>query len=112
MMSDIRLTNEQWIKIRDYLKTDPNAYVGDEAKCRRFLEAIKWINRSGSQWRLLPEAFGNWNSVYKRFARWCKSGVWERLLAHFAQDADLETLIVDSTIVRTHPCAAGAKKKR
>jgi transposase len=111
-MTDVRLNDEQWIKIRDYLKTDPNAYVGKEAECRLFLEAVKWISRSGSQWRLLPKEFGNWNSVYKRFARGCKAGVWERMLEHFAQDPDTESLMIDSTIVRAHPCAAGAEKKR
>lgn len=111
-MTDVRLNNEQWIKIRDYLKTDPNAYVGNESECRRFLEAVKWISRSGSQWRLLPTEFGNWNTVYKRFARWCKASVWERMLAYFAQEPDMESLMIDSTIVRAHPCAAGAEKKR
>lgn len=111
-MTDTRLNDEQWIKIRDYLKQDPNAYVGKEGQCRLFLEAVKWISRSGAQWRLLPPEFGNWNSVYKRFVRWCKAGVWERMLAHFAQEGDMESGMIDSTIVRAHPCAAGAEKKR
>jgi transposase len=111
-MTDVRLTDQEWEKIRDFLKQDPNAYVGNEGECRRFVEAVKWISRSGAQWRLLPAEFGNWNSVYKRFARWCKQGVWERMLAYFADDPDLESGMVDSTIVRAHPCAAGAEKKR
>src|SRR5262245_21911260 len=101
-MTDTRLTDEQWKNIRDFLKDDPNAYVGNEAECRRFLEAVKWISRSGAQWRLLPTEFGPWNTVYKRFVRWCKAGVWERMLAHFAQAADMENGMIDSTIVRAH----------
>lgn len=111
-MTDVRLTDTQWIQIRDFLSQDPHAYVGDESQCRRFLEAVKWIGRSGSQWRLLPVEYGKWNSVYKRFARWCAAGVWERMLAYFAAEPDLENGMIDSTVVRAHPCAAGAEKKR
>ena len=111
-MTDVRLTDDQWTKVRDFLKQDPNAYVGNEAECRRFVEAVKWISRSGAQWRLLPAEYGNWNSVYKRFARWCDRGVWERMLEHFAVDPDMENGMVDSTIVRAHASAAGATKKR
>ncbi len=111
-MSDVKLSDEEWKNIRDFLQQEPNAYVGNEVKCRRFLEAVKWISRSGSQWRLLPIEFGNWNSIYKRFVRWCQAGVWERMLAYFAQTADMENGMIDSTIVRAHPCAAGTEKKR
>lgn len=112
-MTTVRLTDEQWDKVRAFLDADPRAYVGqDEQTCRRFVEAVIWIDRSGAQWRLLPEEYGNWNSVYKRFARWCDHGVWERMMAHFAQDADFEHGILDGTVVRAHACAAGAEKKR
>ena len=112
-MSDVRLTDDECTKVRDFVKQDPNTYIGkDEQACRRFVEAVKWMSRSGAQWRLLPAEYGNWNSVDKRFVRWCKAGVWERMLAHFAADPDMENGMIDSTIVRAHPCAAGAQKKR
>jgi len=112
-MTDVRLTDDQWRQIRDFLRQDPNAYVGkDEQACRRFVEAVKWISRSGAQWRLLPAEYGNWNSIYKRFVRWCHAGVWERMLTYFAGNPDMENGMIDSTIVRAHPCAAGAQKKR
>lgn len=109
-MTDVKLTDDQWTKIRDFLRQDANAYVGNEASCRRFVEAVKWISRSGAQWRLLPSELGNWNSVFKRFRRWCDNGVWKRMLDHFADEPDMERGMIDSTIIRAHPCAAGAEK--
>lgn len=110
-MTDIRLSDEDWGKLREFLRQEPHAYLGrDDTSCRRFLDAVKWMSRSGAQWRLLPAEFGAWNSVYKRFVRWCETGVWERMLAACANDPDLEHGMLDATIVRAHPCAAGAQK--
>ena len=111
-MRTVKLTDDQWTAIRDFLRQDPNAYVGNAANCRRFVEAVLWISRSGAQWRFLPAEFGKWNSVYKRFTRWCDNGVWGRMLDYFADDPDMENGMIDSTIVRAHACAAGAEKKR
>ena len=111
-MATVELPDEQWWKILQFLRDCPEVYVGQEPDCRRLVEGMLWVARSGAQWRLLPQKYGKWNSVYQRFARWCDKGVWERMHHHFIQDPDLEHLIIDSTIVRAHPCAAGASSKR
>ncbi len=111
-MTNVKLHDDQWMKIQQYLRASRQVKVGSARKCRRFVEAIVWVARSGAQWRLLPREYGKWNSVYKRFARWCDGGVWDQMLTHFASDPDMENVLVDSTIVRAHPSAAGAQKKR
>ena len=105
------LQEDQWTKILIFLRNHARVYVGNEVDCRRFVEGVLWIMRSGAQWRFLPAEYGAWNSVYKRYARWCDHGVWEAMHEHFAEDPDMESVILDSTVVRAHPCAAGALKK-
>jgi len=110
-MTTITLREDQWDKILHFLRQSKKVYVGQAAACRRFLEGVLWISRSGAQWRLLPAHYGKWNSVYKRFGRWCAAGVWEAMFAQFSSDPDMENVMIDSTVIRAHPCAAGAPQK-
>lgn len=102
------LSDKQWNRILDFLWTQPNIRIGNDDKCRTFVEGALWMLRSGAQWRLLPAGFGLWNSVYKRFIRWARFGIFTNMLDHFADDADREWLAFDSTTIRAHICAAGA----
>jgi transposase len=104
------LTDEQWATLWACLARHPRVYVGRPEACRRFLDAVLWVLRSGAQWRFLPAELGRWNSVFKRFARWGERGVWTDLHRHVAQDPDWQEVFLDSTIVRAHACAAGQKK--
>ncbi len=107
---NVKLTDEQWQKILPVLKSFPEIRLGAGRDCRRFLEAVLWITRSGSQWRLLPKQYGKWNSVFKRFDRWSELGIFDKLFAQVSSDRDLEYLLIDSTIVRAHASSAGAQK--
>jgi len=103
------LRADQWNRVAPLLpgkETDPGRTADDN---RLFVEAVLWIARTGAPWRDLPERYGKWNSVYQRFNRWAKAGVWERVFETL-QDPDLEWLMIDSTVVRAHQHAAGQKK--
>ena len=79
---------------------------------RRFREAVLYRYRAGIPWRDLPERFGDGKNTHRRFSRWARAGVWERVFQHLAADADNEYAIIDSTIVRAHQHSAGAPKKK
>jgi putative transposase len=109
--SEVRLmlSDEQWARIEPMTAGKP----GDRGKSGRdnrlFVEGVLWIARTGSPWRDLPTAFGRWNSVYRRFWRWDRRGVWRRMFTALSDDPDFEYLILDSTVVRAHQHAAGAR---
>ncbi len=105
------LSEAQFARVYGLLRREPKIHTKDRERERRFLEAVYWIDRSGAQWRFLPQEYGEWNSVYKRFARWDDLGVWERVFAGVADDPDLQAVMIDATVVRAHACAAGAPKK-
>jgi transposase len=79
---------------------------------RLFVDAVLYQYRVGIPWRDLPERFGDFRVVHLRHSCWSKSGVWERIFAALAHDADNEYVMIDSTIVRAHQHSAGAKRGR
>lgn len=74
---------------------------------RQVVEGIAWKYRTGAPWRDVPERFGPWNTVFKRFDRWAKDGTWQRILTTVQARSDaagrLDWVVsIDSTIVRVH----------
>lgn len=103
------LRDDQWARIKELLPGREGS-VGVTAKDNRlFVEAVIYRYRTGIPWRDLPARFGNWNSIARRHRRWSVGGVWEKVFAHLAADADNEYAEIDSTIVRVHQHASGAK---
>lgn len=76
---------------------------------RLFFEEVLWIVRTGAPWRDIDPALGVWNSIFQRFNRWSKKGVFERIFASLSDDPGFEYAIVDGTIVRVHQHGTGAK---
>lgn len=110
-MKTRKLNDKKWAKLYSFLRLTPQIHTGNEQKTRTFVEGVYWIMRTGAPWRDLPLEFGKWNTVYNRCADWADKGVWEKMFSHFSDDPDMEWILLDSTIVRAHPCAAGAPQK-
>jgi transposase len=70
-----------------------------------------WVLRSGAHWHDLPDRYGKYKSVHKRFSRWATSGVWEKVFQQLVGDRKNQHLMIDSTIVRAHQQAATGRKK-
>src|ERR1700748_55740 len=105
------LRDDQWSRI-EHLLPGRAGSVGVTADNRLCVEAVLFRYRAGIPWRDLPERFGDWKNVHRRFSRWAQSGVWKRVFDLLADDADNEYAMIDSTIVRAHQHNAGAPKKR
>ena len=105
------LTDRQWARLAPALQGDPRKGGRPPVKANRStVEGILWIARTGDPWRDLPPEFGKWNSVYQRFRRWTKAGVFEQLFNSLAQELQLDTLMVDGTFVKVHQHGTGAPK--
>jgi putative transposase len=102
------LMDQQWEKIEPLLpgrKGDPGRSGADN---RLFVNAVLFVARTGIPWRDLPERFGCWNSVWRRYDRWCAAGVWARL-AKVLGEPDLDELHLDSTTIKAQHSAAGSR---
>ncbi|MGK6317861.1 IS5 family transposase [Neorhizobium sp. DT-125] len=103
------LSDAQWDKIALLLPGkagDPGRTGSDN---RIFVNGCLWVLRSGAHWRDLPERYGKWKTVHKRFSRWCHAGIWERVFEALTVDRNNQYLMIDSTIVRAHQQAASGK---
>jgi transposase len=108
-ISRYELSDVQWERIALLLPgkvSDPGRTGVDN---RLFLNGVLWVLRSGAHWRDLPERYGKWKSLHKRFTRWAKAGVWERVFASLIKDRNNQYLMLDSTLVRAHQQAATGK---
>lgn len=103
------LRDDQWERVKDLLPGGRKGKRGPRLQNRLFLDAILWFARSGGRWKDLPERFGQSDTIKRRYYRLVDRGVFDQILDRLAQDADLEWLMIDSTIVRAHHRAAGAR---
>ncbi len=107
-MSRYDLTDFEWRVIQPLLPNKPRGVprVDD----RRVLNGIFWVLRSGAPWADLPECYGPRTTVYTRFNRWRKAGVWDRLMDAIVEDHDGDVQMLDTSVVRVHQQGAAAKR--
>jgi len=103
------ISDKEWEHIKPYLAGQPGQWGGIAKDNRAFINAVFWILRTGAPWRDLPPDYGKWNTVWKRFRRWAKSGFWGELLEKLTVEPDFEWLMIDGTYIKAHPHSAGAR---
>jgi transposase len=109
------MTDAQWERLRPLLPPEKPMAGRPNRDHRTVINGILWIGRTGAPWRDLPERYGRWTTVYSRFYRWTKVGLWQKILEVVQREADVEGQLdwqmhyVDATVVRAHQHAAGAK---
>ncbi len=103
------LSDAQWARIEPLCagREGDRGRTGEDN--RRFVEGVLWIGRTGAPWRDLPSRHGKWNTVFVRFRRWTKKGVFDRIFKELSSDLDFGEVQVDGTNVRVHQHATGKK---
>ena len=114
-MKRYELNAGQWKKIEGMLPGRAGSVGVTARDNRQFVNGVLWVLRSGAQWKDLPTGYGNWKSTHKRFTRWGRSGIWERIFQTLVKDPDNTYVMIDSTIIRVHQqavCGKGGTKTR
>jgi len=105
------MSNKEWAFFEPFVTARGPRRGRPAGNHRLVLDGIFWIARTGAPWRDLPDDFGKWSSVYRQFRRWSVSGLWDAMLEalNATGAAQSSVQMIDSTIVRAHQHAAGAK---
>ena len=111
-MTRYGLRDDQWGRIKDLLPGKPGDVGVTAGDNPRFVEAALYRWCAGIPWRDLPERFGDWKNTHRRFSRWAKTGIWERLFQHLATDADNEYAMIDRPSCGLTSSPAPVPKKR
>ena len=107
-MARFDLTEFEWGSIQPHLPNKPRGVPRVDDK--RVLNGIFWVLRSGARWSDLPERYGPPTTIYNRFNRWRKAGVWDRLMDAISKAHKGEVQMIDSSVVRVHQHAAAVKR--
>ena len=107
-MARFDLTDEEWAISGPLL---PKQGRGPKRKDdRKILNGIFYILRTGAPWRDLPERYGPRTTVYNRYVRWARRGIWRAIFEVLAQECEDSLIFIDASIVKAHRAAAGSKR--
>jgi transposase len=106
------LTDKQWARIAPLMPGGCRGKRGPRTNNRLFMDALLWMARSGGRWRDLPERFGDYRTVKRRYYDWVERGVLTEIFKALSAEVDLKWISVDATIVRAHQHSAGAPVKK
>ena len=101
------LTDSEWEKVKQKLPKE-KLRGRPQIDSRNAFNGIMWILANGATWRFLPEKYGKWNSIYKKFRQWINDGVFDNLIKNNAEESEI--IAIDSTFCKIHQSAAGARK--
>ena len=103
------ISDEVWKLIEPHLPGQVGQWGRVAGNNREFVNAVLWILRTGAPWRDLPPDYGKWNTQAKRYARWCKNGIWENMHSKLVKIPELKLLMVDGSHIKVHQHGTGAR---
>ena len=110
MARRFEVSDEQWEKLAPYFGNKQGKMGRPQADNRKLFNGVLWVLRTGAPWRDLPDYYGPWQTVYKRFAQWQENDTLKNFFENLREGADMQDLCIDGTYIKAHRASAGAKK--
>ena len=104
----VDLTDRQWEEICEFIPGQKGCVGRASPDTRLFVNAVIWRYRTGSPWRDVPEVYGDFRNIHKRYRRWCSNEIWKKIFDLLSVDADDEYAAIDATITKAHQHSGGA----
>ena len=111
-MSGQDLRDDQWAIIESFVPGGRKGKRGPRSDGRKFINALLWLARSGARWRDIPPTYGKYQTIKMRYYRWLEKGIIDSIFEALIEDADMEWIQIDGTVIRAHKHAAGAPLKK
>jgi transposase len=101
------LSDEQWLVLEPHIPMNRRGVK--PKRNREVISGIIHVLHIGCRWEDCPSEYGPYTTVYNRFNRWSKAGIWQTILAGLVEFDAADVQCIDSTTAKAHRCAAGGK---